>query len=245
MDYTVQFIGLTHFAARTGSKLALLPDGRNPAPDIDVHQGSIVVYTADIIQAQTTGWQGYEISTNVSAGTTEYFFQPSVITFPTTGTSGTLDSSGLDADLIRLVDLDKRFVLSNQPETIATAELNAGKIVGFFVGATNAGYAQLIAEWTVPSDENPFVITVANQRGFPVRTLALQKGAYITLSNSCGASTKPGDHFAIYEQLSGTEVTIRTPTGGQVWSSQPFANKSPFFFAPRPASGDVSCSPTG
>jgi hypothetical protein len=240
MPYTVHFIGLTCFVPDGAGKRAYMPDGRIPPPDTQVHTALISIPTAAI--RSSTGWDPHEVST--SAAATEFLLSPSEIELSSIG-GQPLDAGDLDGNVIRLRDIDAGFRLSANPEWIVLVTLRYGTLKARRAnGYPDDGSAQFVGEWIVPHDDKTqIVVNVTPRRGWPLRTIVVDPQTEIAIVNSShGLPELPGDHFRLYERLSGAPVVLKRPPKNKT-GVPGVVSRHPAFEYAMPASGSLSCSP--
>jgi hypothetical protein len=250
MEYMVNLIGLGFFEEVGASRTLWMPDGRIPPPDIDAHWASIVIDASAHVSDQ--GWDPSEVS--ITAAQREYFFPPSILDFPSTQALVSLDVSQLDDSLISLTDIDPAFALSSNPTYVAQIKIQHGSLaIRTIPSSLPPDQQQYFARWTIPHAgtdpvKDTITIRVTESRGWPERTLEvkpLSEVSIINTSRSGPQPVRPGDHFHLYERLSGVPVTLaEPPTHVPSTPIQPFLSNLPPFTSPMPATGRLGCSPT-
>lgn len=95
------------------------------------------------------------------------------------------------------------------------------------------------------SGDDPFTVMLLDKKGWPLRTITVKARSDVSVINTSRGAPGPGetgDHFRLYEQLSGAPVDFATPAAPpQI--AQPFPGELPAFTSPRPATDVLGCSP--
>jgi hypothetical protein len=240
MPYTVQFVGLVCFYREKGGRQALLPDGRNPGAGIDPHFASIIVAPGAVETA--IGWNGD------SATTGTFSLPPSTVTLEGVDRAGRLDTSGHDDRLPQLRRLDPNFEIDpDRADTIARLHIRQGKLTAYRIRGGEAAISQL----DVPHD-GPIKITVTLRDGSPERTIVLQPGTEVAVTNTAGKSVYDAEtadqengHFRIYERLSVRPVSLAAPVTAQSKLLPESPSHHAMFVRPRAINLTINCSNTG
>jgi hypothetical protein len=236
MAYKVQFVGLVCFLRENGGRYVLLPDGRQPPPDVDAHFASIVVAPDSIEEA--SGW-------NDDTGTAPGYFRlpPCSLTIEGTDVSGALDASAHDGLLPELKQLDPNFEIDPATaKTIAKLRVRQGTLTAYAIPGGSAVMTQL----EVPFDDSIHV-TVAPDDGSAERTLRLAPGTEIALANMAAggyaALDQQNNHFRIYEVLSAQPVSLTEPVSVASLAESPSSHI--LFTRATPIGLSTGCSNTG
>jgi len=238
MPYKVQFVGLVCFFRDSGSRLALLPDGRNPEAGIDPHYGSIVIHE-DWIES-SSGWDG------VPRTDSDVFpLEPCEVIFEGADVPGTLDTSEHDGLLPQLRQVEPTFEIDpDRAVTIAKVPIRQGKLAAFLIPDGDAVISQL----TVPHDGS-VTITIKPDDGSPERTIRTRPGAEIVIANMARGvyqeEAPHAAHFKIYEKLSATPVSLNEPEGLIVPDVPVLQSGNPLFHGGGPIGLYINCSNTG
>lgn len=205
MSYSVQFVGLVCFYRERGGRLALLPDGRDPGPGIEPHDGSIVVDPAAIEEAN--GWGDGE---DVQSGT--FRLSPCEITIDGAADAGALNTEEHEGRLPQLRQIDPNFEIDPaKAKTIAKMRIRNGTLTAYLIpGSGTAVMSQLDVDHDGPID-----VVVKPDDGSSLRTIRLKPGTEIAIANMGRggyAAEERDDHFKIYEKLSVKPVSLTPPT---------------------------------
>ncbi|HEY0141365.1 MAG TPA: hypothetical protein VGF48_10750 [Thermoanaerobaculia bacterium] len=238
MPYKVQFAGLVCFYRKSGVRLALLPDGRNPGAGIDPHYGSIVIHE-DWIE-DTSGWSNAELE---EPGV--FPLESCDVTLEGADVSGTLDVSEQEGKLPQLRQIDPDFVIDpDTAPTVARIPIRRGTLTAYRVPQGEA----VVSELVVPHDGS-ITITVTPRNGSPARTICVMAGAEIAIGNMAKGVYRDGEtehapHFKIYEVLSSQPVSlVNLPASSQQLNE--LQSQNPIFTGRGPIGLYVECSNTG
>src|SRR4051794_32036435 len=123
MPYKVQFVGLVCFYREHGSRLALLPDGRDRALGLDRHIASLNV-APDSVE-ESTGWPADK---NAKRGI--YTLPECTLSIEGTDVPGTLDVTDHDGVLPQLKQIDRDFEIDpDKAATVARLRIRRGKLI--------------------------------------------------------------------------------------------------------------------
>jgi hypothetical protein len=236
MAYKVQFVGLVCFLRENGGRHVLLPDGRDPGPDIDPHFASIVVAPEAVEKA--IGWEGDD---NALRGW--FALPPCSLSIEGTDTTGTLDTSAHDGLLPELKRIDPNFEIDpDRAKTIATLHVRQGTLTAYAIPGGSAAMSQL----DVPFD-GTIHVTVTPADGSAARTLRLAPGTEIALANMArggyAAADEQTNHFQIYKVLSTNPVSLTEPSSIAAMDESPSAHM--LFTRATPIGLNTGCSNTG
>lgn len=236
MPYKVQFVGLVCFYRENGSRLVLLPDGRDPALGLDRHIPSL--YVAPESVQESSGWPSDD---ETSHGI--FRLPECALSMEGTDVPGTLDVAQHDGVLPQLKRIDEGFKINpDTVEAVARLRIRQGKLVARRVPNGQA----LMSELEVPHDRS-ITVTVTPRDGAP-RTLRLAQGTEILLGNMAAeglyAEKQPSEgHFRIYQKLS--ENPVNLPGPGPVKNVTESDSQHWLFKTAGPVNLSVSCSNTG
>ncbi len=241
MGYAVTFIGLIHFHTQSPrSRLALLPDGRDPmgtlGKSIRSHHASIFVDADDVIENQTDwvpftdevfegrGIRQFEIdvpSTVLFSGmeNTRRTGRPSLVTgnFPEDD-GGRLETAFFDQRMPRLTDIDRNFRIDlQQAQTIARIPLRLGTLEPRVFRRSMTARLE-VSEYPTPLRivASPLSI-VAGQGVRRNKTLSLRDGSKIVVDNTSvrfGRALRDEEsHFNLYRNLEGNRRDVLPDPG--------------------------------
>lgn len=237
MPYKVQFVGLVCFYRENGSRLALLPDGRNPDPGIDPHYGSIIV-APESVEA-SSGWPDNE---DTRRGI--YALDPCSISIEAASAPGTLDFSAHEGLLPQLRAIDPNFEIDPpRAQTIARLYLRNGRLSAYQLPGGSAVMSQLEV-----LHDGSITVAISADDGSPSRMLRLAAGTEILLGNMAkhgvyDSEVHDHDHFRIYEKLSVRPVSLHAPAAVSSLVTAPTNHW--FFCEARPINLSIDCSNTG
>lgn len=234
MSYKVQFVGLVCFLREPGGRNVLLPDGRNPDNGIDPHYASIVVAPDAVIESN--GWEG-----DADAADGEFELPPCSLVFDGMDVAGPLDTT--NHRLPDLKTINPQFQINPESaQTIARLHISQGTLASYRIPGGKAAISQL----DVPYDD-VIHITVTPQDGSPQRSIVLQAGTEIALTNTARGGyanfVRDNGHFHIYEKLSAQTVTLSDP--GDVDGLTDSTSQQAVFREAGPIGLNTSCSNTG
>jgi hypothetical protein len=225
--YRMVFLGLVNFFEldEPQGRLVLVPDGRNPPPDIDPgdkidpHRASFFIQEEDILD-RSNWWPSREEQEIEALGIRELGIEePSQIaisgmepkplrrTRRSTGSRKAtkkeepFDDSEFEEKLVRLRDINGDILI--EPEvarTIAQIPIRRGKLASRLIGGA------IVAQLKVASHTGPITITATLDDGSGTKTLELRDGAEIVLANISenirpSSEDPEASHFRIYAQL--------------------------------------------
>lgn len=237
MSYSVQFVGLVCFYREHGSRLALLPDGRDPGDGIAPHQATIIIEPTDI--ESTSGWEDAE---GVARG--NFTLSPCEIVIAGADAPGTLDTSAHDGLLPQLRQIDPNFEIDPaRAQTVAKLRIQQGTLTAYQI----PGGSAVISQLDVPH-EGSVRITVKPDDGSAERTIVARPGAEIAVANMARAYDEPpseenGNHFKLYERLSSRDVTLTVPRSLPDLPGS--SSRHVLFSKRRPVGLYVDCTNTG
>lgn len=237
MPYKVQFVGLVCFVRDHGGRTAFLPDGRIPPAGVEPHYGSIVVAPDSV-----TGAQGWPDQEGTSRGV--YSFDPSSISIEGADVAGSLDTSGHDGLLPELRRINPDFTIDpSVAQTIGRLAIRQGTLRAYRI----PGGTSVISELEVSHDGNT-QITVTPDDGSAVRTIRLQPGTEIAITNMARGGydriVEENGHFQIYGKLSARRpIQLDEPL--TVANVAPSPSQHVLFARKVPIGLSVSCSNTG
>lgn len=238
MPYTVQFVGVVCFFRQNGSRVALMPDGRDFDPQ---HEVRIVVNPRRIIPGGTSGWNRNR------ADELRGIFRLPRCTVRMSGIdqAGPLNSSAQDPFLPRLQVLNPAFQIDPaSPGIAATMNIRQGTLGAFlYPGADPTPTTSVISQLDVNHD-GPITITVTPETAGGVRTIQLRPGTEIVIANESIEDGPPRDHFNLYDRLgrvAGPSVGMTPPTTDP---TVPRSTSNHHYFASL-QNGDDSCPNTG
>jgi hypothetical protein len=237
MPYKVQFAGLVCFYRQNGSRLALLPDGRDPGDGIDPHYANIVIHE-DWIEDET-GWEGVQRNEG-----SVFPLEPCEVVFEGADVAGDLDVSAHEGKLPQLRQINPAFSIDPATAvTIARVPIRQGKLTAHLIPQGEAVVSQLL----VPHDGS-ITITVRLDDG-AVRTIRAKAGAEIAITNMARGVYRGGErqgtpHFKIYEKLSAERVPLTDPPVVRQQLTE-LQSRNPAFTGRGPIGVFVECSNTG
>lgn len=240
MPYSVQFVGLVCFYRERGGRLALLPDGSDPGPDIDPHYGSIVL-ASDAIE-ETSGWPDAPAD---GPGRT-FELPPCEVVIAGADDTGVLDVEAHDGKLPQLSQIDSNFEIDpDRARTVARIHIRQGKLTAYRIPGGDAAISQLDVTY-----DGKVTITVKPDDGSPHRTIVARPGTEVAIANMRRGgydqrSTKTGSHFRIYEKLSVRPVTLHEPDVRSVAHLAQSTSKHVLFSRKGPIGLYVDCTNTG
>lgn len=237
MAYQVQFVGLVCFVREDGGRFVLLPDGRNPPPDVDAHFASIIVAPEAVEQA--IGWDGDPDATNG-----RFALPPCLVSLEGADVGSTVDVTAQEWALPQLKQIDPNFQLDLQTaKTIARLHVRQGTLTAYAIPGGEAVMTQL----DVPFNGGSIHVTVTPDDGSPQRTLQFAPGTEIAIANMAAggyaALDQQNNHFRIYEVLSSQPVTITEPP--TVASLDESPSNHVLFSRANPIGLSTGCSNTG
>jgi hypothetical protein len=236
MAYKVQFVGLVCFLRESGGRFVLLPDGRQPPPDVDAHVASLIVAPGAVEEA--AGWNG---DADVANGS--FTLPPCSLTLEGADVAGTLDTSAHDEKLPKLKQIDPNFAIdTSTAKTIAKLHVRQGILTAYTVPCGEAVMSQL----EVPHDGSIHV-SVTPDDGSPERTIRFAAGTEIALTNTAtggyAAPDQQNNHFKIYEVLSSQPVSLTEPAADASLEESPSSHV--IFQEICPIGLNTGCSNTG
>jgi hypothetical protein len=201
MSYKIQYVGMVCFLNQAdGSKLALLPDGRQETP---AHIARIVVSPMKVISE--TGWRRGPVDRALGR-----FVVPACsISIEGADQSGTLDATSHQG-LPRLQQLRSGFTINPvTARTVATMEIRQGTLQSFlYPGAGDSPTTSIISQLDV-AHAGPITITITpTGRNVRQRTIVLQPGTEIAILNDSVGDTRAAPHFHIYDMLTDSNVSV-------------------------------------
>src|SRR5437879_6550333 len=127
MTYKVQFVGLVCFLRENGGRFVLLPDGRQPPPNVDAHTASLIVAPGSVEDA--SGWNG-----DADAPNGRFTLPPCALTVEDADIAGTLDTSAHDGLLPQLKRIDPNFTIDPETaKTIAKLHVRQGTLTAYAI----------------------------------------------------------------------------------------------------------------
>lgn len=239
MPYKVQFVGLVCFYRENGARQALLPDGRQPAGDIEPHAASIEVAPEDVLEV--SGWNGSE-----DAAHGRYLLPPCSIELEGADVPGSLDTSLHDDYVPRLAQIDPNFEIDpDRAETIARLRVRRGVLQAFRIPGGTATISQL----DVPHD-GEIQVRVTPRDGSPERRLRLRPDTEVLIANMAESGylqdtpkALHDNHFRIYEKLSTRPVTLHEPES--IPEVPPSQSQHATFLRREPIALSTDCTNTG
>jgi hypothetical protein len=249
MPYKAVFVGLIDFFNMQEEPLLLMPDGRNPGPDIDPHFAGVFVHE-DQVNDGSGWWEPVPDEKLNSMGIVQFrVLEPSWIAISGQDGTGSLDVSAFNDRVPQLTDFSSGTIAIDpgKAETIAQIPIRRGTLRARLLGGT-----AIIGDLAVADHEGPVTITATPLAGstfgdgsaqkvlvlneLPASDLAKGRDRFFiaNFSNKNPDTTKPeASHFLIYGKLhSGDPIDpLTSPTDGQVQalgapvfiSSHPFA----------------------
>jgi hypothetical protein len=236
MAYKVQFVGLVCFLRENGGRFVLMPDGRQPPPDVDAHVASLIVAPGAVEDA--AGWNG---DADVANG--RFTLSPCSITIEGADIAGDLDTSAHDGKLPQLKHIDPNFAINlATAKTIAKLHVLQGILTAYTVPCGDAVMSQL----EVPHDGSIHV-SVTPDDGSPEKTIRFAPGTEIALTNTAAggyaAPDQQNNNFKIYEVLSSQTVSLTEPETTADLTESPSSHV--IFQDIRPIGLNTGCSNTG
>jgi hypothetical protein len=199
MAYKIDFVGLVCFLNQGDTRLALLPDGRNPGGGISPHNASVIIKSGDFVSSDN--WPDFDDSEVRTFAIDE----PSVLSISGLAGQG-VDATQHDQNTPRLSNDGSLVIDPDKAITIARLSIRAGTLQAFQL--------ELGVVSQLEVDHTGEVIITATWDG-GIRTLTLKEGAEIVLVNLSEDRTGGSDetaHFHIYKQLTpGQTGTVSTP----------------------------------
>jgi hypothetical protein len=213
MPYKIDFVGLVHFLDKGNEgKLVLMPDGRHPDPPLKVspHYGSFFIQNEDIID-KSDWWPPNNDPVLDRIQVTELrIAKPSRMTISGMEDGGNRGcwpfGSKLDAkghkNLPRLENDRQLQIVPEWAETIAQMAIRQGTLESFLFGGKIHGSG--VSRLTVAGQSGPIVILAHLDDGSGFKTLKVNDGTEIVLSNTSNLlvpHTDTDSHFRLYGKL--------------------------------------------
>lgn len=233
MGFTIDFIGLAYFhkCKRSGG-LVLLPDGTNPYGTIPEHFASFFLEDAKVDFPGSDWWRATPKKKLSEIHVTEFPIPKQSELFITglsensgcwpLGGASRLDVGNLHKALPQLKKCEKNFRVDlKKAETIARLPIRRGKLEALTF--KHAAVTRL----TVESHAGPVTITARSKDGKDVKTVTVEDGTEIVLSNTSdflnlaeesemphmAVGSDPNSHFRLYKKLDvNKEGLLKEPT---------------------------------
>lgn len=243
--YKVTFVGLVCFLKRPdGSRLALMPDGRD-FNGIERHVLRLFVRRTAVDRQRTAGFPVEEILRGV------FSLPPSRIEI--TGSHDptvNLDAAGHDAVIPSLVAIDPHFAIDpNTARTVGKLEIRQGTLKAYRhpgAASTIDPDISLISQLRVDYDA-AITIDVIPDDGTPAKTIALQPSTEILIANASMPIAPPTvgpQHFEIYAQLANGPVNLSHPVFSTI-GPPPLFSTNPYWSVTGGIGLHADCSNTG
>lgn len=210
--FKIDFIGLVcFFIQKDGSRLALLPDGRDPGQGIDAHLPRLIVASENVMDGD--GW-GRSLDL---IGPVLSFDLPRC-TMEIAGLGTAQDPVELDTSehtVPRLNDIDMNFEIDpDRADAVVKLPIRRGSLHSYRRPNDDNPTPAVISQLEVSHDGN-IAITVQPGGDEPPRFLTLKPESEIAIVNASRPAarvvTLPPPHFLIYERLADRPVSLAGP----------------------------------
>jgi len=207
-EFDILFVGLVCFLR--DARIAMMPDGRIPPENVEVHTPYLVVNPDAVITA--SGWDDNDYEDTQDG---IYKLPKCRIEIRDATTPGRLEASQHDQFVPKLADADPEVKIDpNDANYVVRFQLGSGTLEALRRpdAEPEDRNVAIISRLRV-QHEGPIVVEVNEEEGYRrLRILALAPGTDIALANIAypEAPNKTGDHFAIYGQLT-LSRTIQGP----------------------------------